>query len=97
MLIGAVVLSPMTAPWAPDSFDEDQVLWGSQVERTEDGFTLLREGAQGLRHTPPIRVTSSQLQKHELRLRVRHYIDYTGDGEARVVLSRLVTVLPEAA
>jgi CRISPR-associated protein (TIGR03984 family) len=78
-----------------DRFQEDQLLWGTAVEKQTDTFTLLSEGAQGLRHAVPIRVSSEQLKQHELRLRVRHYIAYDeASGEARVALSRLVTLLP---
>ena len=79
-----------------DRFDEDQLLWGTDVERSEDGFTLLRDGAQGMRHAVPISVTNQQLEQRQLRLRVRHYITYSEeDGEACVTLSRLVNLLPE--
>ena len=80
-----------------DRFDEDQLLWGTDVERSVDGFTLVRDGAQGMRHAVPIPVTKQQLEQRQLRLRVRHYIAYNEeDGEARVTLSRLVNLLPEA-
>jgi CRISPR-associated protein (TIGR03984 family) len=79
-----------------DIIDEDQILWGDAVEAVEDSFTLLREGAQGMRHAVPIVVTDEQLNHHQLRLRVRHYITENEDGEASVTLSRLVQLLPEA-
>lgn len=80
-----------------DQFDEDQILWGTVVEQVQDGFTLVRDGAQGMRHAVPIEVNATQLAQHQLRLRVRHYITYNDDGEARISLSRLVQLLPEAA
>lgn len=79
-----------------DVIDEDQILWGDTVETTKDDFTLLREGAQGMRHAAPIAVTVEQLKHHRLRLRVRHYITENEDGEASITLSRLVQLLPEA-
>jgi len=80
-----------------DVIDEDQILWGNAVERlVKDGFTLLREGAQGMRHAVPIVITAEQLKHHQLRLRVRHYITENEDGEASITLSRLVQLLPEA-
>lgn len=80
-----------------DIIDEDQMLWGDAIEKTtEDGFTLVREGAQGMLHAVPIIVTPEQLDRHELRLRVRHYLVENEDGEARIVLSRLVQLLPAA-
>lgn len=79
---------------ADDYIDEDQILWGDTVEATRDGFTLVREGSQGMRHAAPVTVAPDQLKRHELRLRVRHYITENDDGEARISLSRLVQVLP---
>ena len=35
-------------------YDEPQVLWGTQVEAVEAGFSRLAEGVQGLRHAPPV-------------------------------------------
>jgi len=80
---------------AEDCFDEDQILWGTTVEDKRGSFTLLRDGAQGLRHAVPIPVNEHQVGRHEVRLRVRHYLSYDDDGQARVALSRLVTLLPE--
>lgn len=80
---------------AEDRFDEDQLLWGTGVEDRPGSFTLLRDGAQGLRHAVPIPVNEQQVGRHEVRLRVRHYLSYDADGQARVSLSRLVTLLPE--
>jgi CRISPR-associated protein (TIGR03984 family) len=72
----------------PDALpDEGYLLWslGGIVE-TREGFTLLQEGQQGLRHalpiTPPIRSRPA--------LVVRHYLDYDDEGQAYVCLSRLV-------
>ncbi|RMG50963.1 MAG: TIGR03984 family CRISPR-associated protein, partial [Chloroflexi bacterium] len=79
-----------------DIIDEDQILWGDTVDATSNGFTLLREGSQGMRHAVPIVVTPTQLKHHQLRLRVRHYISENEDGEASITLSRLVQLLPEA-
>lgn len=79
-----------------DIIDEDQILWGDTVETTEEGFTRLRAGAQGMRHAVPIAVTTEQLHHHQLRMRVRHYITENEDGEASITLSRLVQLLPEA-
>lgn len=79
-----------------DIIDEDQILWGDTGKPTEGGFTLLREGAQGMRHAVPTVVTDEQLKHHQLRLRVRHYITENDDGEASITLSRLVQLLPEA-
>lgn len=80
-----------------DFVDEAQILWGDTVEKTQDGFTLVREGSQGMRHAVPIAVTADQLVQRKLRLRVRHYITENDDGEASITLSRLVQLLPESA
>lgn len=84
-----------TTDHSDDTIDEDQILWGSNVETVKDRFTLVREGSQGMRHAVPIVVSNQQLERHQLRLRVRHYINENIDGEARVTLSRLVRLLPE--
>lgn len=80
-----------------DFIDEDQILWGDTVKETRDGFTLVREGSQGMRHAVPILVTLDQAKQRKLRLRVRHYITENDDGEASITLSRLVQLLPESA
>ena len=72
-------------------------MWGDTVEESQDGFTRVHEGSQGMRHAVPITVTADQLRQHLLRLRVRHYITENEDGEASITLSRLVQLLPESA
>lgn len=79
-----------TAAWN-ESFDESQMLWGTHGTALSDGFTLLRDGAQGLRHAVPISVkldTNDKGKISPLYLTVRHYINQA--GFARVVASRLV-------
>jgi len=78
-----------------DYIDEAQILWGDTVEDGKDGFTLLRDGSQGMRHAPPIVVSAEQLEHRKLRLCVRHYITENNDSEASITLSRLVRLLPE--
>jgi CRISPR-associated protein (TIGR03984 family) len=74
-------------PSEGDPFDEYQLLWGTRETFFPDvTFTLLREGAQGFHHAVPIEVGLNQ----RVRLRVRHFIEYNPDGEARIALSRLV-------
>ena len=78
-----------------DSFDEEQVLWGTYAEDRESGFTLLADGKQGLRHAVPLDVPSScfggkNSLYRPLRLKLRHYITTDADGCARVYLSRLL-------
>lgn len=74
-----------------ESLDESQMLWGTHGTPLSDGFTLLRDGAQGLRHAVPIPVKLDAKDKGKvspLYLTVRHYINK--EGFARVVASRLV-------
>lgn len=73
--------------------DENQILWGTQVDEEINGFTLVSDGSQGLRHAVPLFNITDKFKdgKRPLRLTVRHYIDYDEDtGVARIFLSRLV-------
>ena len=71
--------------------DEDQILWGTQVEKESNGFTLVSDGSQGLKHAVPLTgITFKGKDSRPLRLKVRHYIDYDESGVARIYLSRLV-------
>lgn len=67
------------------SWDEQHLLWGTQSEQVEE-FTLLVEGRQGPRHAVPISVPS----RRHAALTIRHYIGRDKEGQAAVVLSRLV-------
>jgi CRISPR-associated protein (TIGR03984 family) len=78
-----------------DYIPEDQILWGTQAEEVRDGFTLVSDGSQGLRHAVPL--VDIEFDKNSekiyrpLRLSVRHYIDYEREtGLAHIYLSRLV-------
>lgn len=79
-------------------YDEDQILWGNTYEETCDGFTLVCEGQQGLRHAPPIIIPRDCFGKNHwpLRLCVRHYL-HTDDetGILKITLSRLIKVTYE--
>jgi CRISPR-associated protein (TIGR03984 family) len=79
-----------------ESIDETQVLWGTEVINNypDQGFTHVRETRQqGLDHVVPLVVTPHQLAHRQLRLLVRHFIEYNeATGEARLGLSRLVKV-----
>lgn len=77
------------------SFDEDMILWGTQVEAENDGFTRLSEGRQGLRHAVPLVINTKPAEKkmgnRPFRLQVRHYIEYEeGHGQCRICAGRLV-------
>jgi len=69
-------------------YDETHLLWGTAMEEQRDGFTLLREGKEGLRHAPPL----PPAVHLPARLRVRHYLAYDPDGQAYIACSRLVGI-----
>jgi len=79
-----------------EAFDEAQILWGDKVVRdfTAEGFTHVREEKQGgMDHVVPLKVTNAELKARQLRLCVRHFIDYDEQtGESRIALSRLTGV-----
>jgi CRISPR-associated protein (TIGR03984 family) len=74
--------------------DEHQILWGTKAEKEKDGFTLVADGQEGLKHAVPlvsIPFDQSKNLYRPLRLTVRHYLDEDPDtGVVRVYLSRLV-------
>lgn len=78
---------------ADEYVNESYMLWGTKVIARAEGFMLLKEGQQGLMHTPP----SLELGENERAvLRVRHYIDDSAaNGQARLALSRLVNLTQE--
>ena len=66
-----------------ESFDEDQLVWGSPDGESKNGFQLMREGAQGLLHAPPDEIAKQG------KLTTRNYIGYDDDGCVFVKASRL--------
>jgi CRISPR-associated protein (TIGR03984 family) len=75
-----------------DFISENQMLWGTKkVKAEKDGFTLLVDGSQGLKHAVPLTsIPFSERAVRPTRLLVRHYITYDEDGLAYIFLSRLV-------
>ncbi|MCX8024166.1 MAG: CRISPR-associated protein Csx19 [Thermanaerothrix sp.] len=69
-----------------DYYDEFHLLWGTEVEERKNGFALLREGREGLRHAPPLPDNAQP----PISLKVRHYVAYDADGQAYIAYSRLV-------
>lgn len=67
---------------------EAQWLWGTPdgTDSEVDGFTLLREGAQGMLHAPPVRGLGSS---DRVTLQVRHYLETDEQGVAAIGVSRL--------
>jgi len=86
-----------------ESFDEDDILWGDQVTESIDGFSLMQDGAQGLRHAVPLplRVGIYEDAKKRawrpLRLKIRHYVQADEYGFVRIAASRLVKLYEEKA
>lgn len=74
---------------------ENQMLWGTNSIEEKDGFTLIEDGSEGLRHAVPYADIpfSSNHKKHPLHLEVHHYINYDDDGLARINISRLVDLI----
>jgi CRISPR-associated protein (TIGR03984 family) len=71
---------------------EHQILWGTQKESEREGFTLVSDGQQGLRHAVPLTEITFKNNERPLRLTIHHYIDYDDSGVARIYLSRLVNL-----
>lgn len=71
-----------------EAYDEAQLLWGTQGNALQQGFTLLEDGAQGLRHAVPL--NGLVMTEQRVQLRVRHYL--AKEDFARVAISRLVAL-----
>ena len=69
--------------------DEFLLLWGAKEGEEKNGFVLLCDRGQGLRHTPPLQIA------HEGKLRIRNYLDYDQDGCIKIMASRLVGATEE--
>ncbi len=77
-----------------EAIDEAQILWGTYAEPLSEGFTLMKDGAQGLCHAVPLALKGEfENEKRPLRLQVRHYIAEDEGGFARIVASRLLKLL----
>ena len=70
----------------PDhAYEETHWLWGGGM-KSQDKFTLMHEGRQGLRHAPPV----ENARGFHVGIKVRHYIEYDDFGQAYVANSRLI-------
>ena len=77
-------------PTFTDAIDEPQILWGTDPQPLANGFTLMSDGAQGLRHAIPLDVRGKfDESSRPLRLWVRHYLQDDESGFTRIVASRL--------
>ncbi len=87
--------SAATPEWT-SAFEERQILWGTDTELRQRGFTLMSDGSQGLFHVVPLTLTGHFDERtRPLQLVVRHYLKADVDGFVRVIASRLVSLLPE--
>lgn len=78
-------------PCWEEAIDEAQILWGTCAEPLSEGFTLMKDGTQGLRHAVPLALRGKfENEKRPLRLQVRHYIAEDEVGFTRIVASRLL-------
>jgi len=75
-------------------FDENQILWGNQIEAHDEIFTQISDGAQGLRHIVPLTGFYTE-GRRPLRLAVRHYLTEDECGFVHVAYSRLVHLFAE--
>jgi CRISPR-associated protein (TIGR03984 family) len=78
-----------------EHYDQSQMLWGDGRVKVKQGFTLVEEGREGLRHAPPVEVPKAEFadDRRPLRLWVRHYLATDPEtGVVDVALSRLVKV-----
>ena len=84
-------------------FDEAQLQWGDHLEGEKDGFTLVAEGQEGLRHAVPLSAAGISFDPagkkrerwHPLRLGVRHYLERDEDGTLIIVQGRLTRLWAE--
>ncbi|NKQ37376.1 MAG: TIGR03984 family CRISPR-associated protein [Chloroflexi bacterium] len=78
-----------------DMLDETHRLWGtaSDPPGPKDGFTLMRDGKQGLLHAPPVELPDPEPhQNRRAELCIRHHLKYDDQGQAYIARSRLVAV-----
>jgi len=71
-----------------NSYTDEHLLWGEgdAKEKSTIGFTLMQEGTQGFFHAPPL----PNAEGANIKLKIRHYIDYDDQGQAYFSKSRLV-------
>ncbi len=79
-----------------DYYDETNILWGTSSKPTGNGFSILSDGVQGLRHAVPLEIDMPEGNvKRPVRLTMRHYIErHNETGLARIKMSRLQALQP---
>jgi CRISPR-associated protein (TIGR03984 family) len=80
------------APTAEHSvMDEPHILWGTQEDgvQSHNGFSLLSDGGQGLKHVVPKEVHFAK-RGAALALHVRHYLHELENGVNTIQMSRLM-------
>jgi CRISPR-associated protein (TIGR03984 family) len=83
----------VTADWT-QTFEERQILWGTDTQPRKRNFTVMNDGSQGLVHVVPLTITGRfDEQTRPLRLFVRHYLQEDEYGFTRVNASRLFDLL----
>jgi len=84
----------LAAGEAAESLTAHYLLWGdAQDGSSTAGFALLADGAEGLRHAPPLPTTKFDPKRQNLCVQVQHYLAYDEDGQAHIAASRLVELL----
>jgi CRISPR-associated protein (TIGR03984 family) len=74
-----------------EAIEEKYILWGTDPEPLSEEFTLMSDGAHGMRHIVPIRVEGRfDESTRPLRLQVRHYLNEDQTGFVYIAESRLV-------
>ena len=69
------------------TYDEPFLLWGSKVKTSSEEFSIVLEERDMLELVLP--VASLPTDKKRVALKVRHVLDYDGDGQAFISCSRL--------
>ncbi len=84
-------------PTFTEAIDEPHMLWGTHGKHC-NGFTVLWDGAQGLRHAVPMELPLGENNETDPpRLWVRHYLQEDPNGFTRIVVSRLFDLRLEGA
>lgn len=84
------------------AFEESHRLWGTVAQEHKNGFTLLADGREGLRHAPPLDVPDTAFRSgvneryRPAALHTRHYIRFDEFGQAYIAASRLVGLTVES-